>query len=185
MNELKEMPNHLLLESSPVASFNSKNPQSESKNSSSTMVYNSVIAPNIKCKVSKLYRIESTKDARSTPKLRIKRQQLKTVFYFLLDAGLTAFSIYTVSTHYDNWLPCTKRFCLWIITVIIFTSLSLLFDFASWVLIRRNKLNSQAALTKQGKLSFFSISHNMSSYQISTTSRRMLPTLKKFCSTSV
>lgn len=106
------------------------------------MVYNSVIAPNIKCKVSKLYRIESTKDARSTPKLRIKRQQLKTVFYFLLDAGLTAFSIYTVSTHYDNWLPCTKRFCLWIITVIIFTSLSLLFDFASWVLIRRNKLNS-------------------------------------------
>ena len=106
-----------------------------------------MIAPDVKGKVSKLYRIESTKDARSLPKLRIKRQQLKTVLFFLLDLTLTIFSIFTVCTHYREWEPCNKPFGLWIVTVSIVSSMSLVFDFASWVLVRRNKRNSRVALT--------------------------------------
>lgn len=59
-----------------------------------------VVAPEIKGRVSKMYRIESLRDQENAPKWKLKRQKLKTIMFFFLDFAVLGVSIYTFSAKY-------------------------------------------------------------------------------------
>ena len=115
--------------------------------SSSVVVYNSVIAPDVKGKVSKMYRIETTPDSQQPSKKRLVREQLKTVAFFVADISTTIYALVVLFLEYQDWEKCVKKFNLWLISVIITSTISTIFDFWSWSLLRRKKKNSQVALT--------------------------------------
>ncbi len=101
----------------------------------------SVVAPEVKGKVSKLYRIESIRDSENAPLWKLKRQRLKTLLFFVLDFAVLGVSIYTYIAKKEDWKLCRKRFDAWIITVICGGLLSLLLNFASWASLRKIRLH--------------------------------------------
>ena len=122
-----------------------------SKRSSSVVAYSSVIAPDVKGKVSKMYRIEASRDPQQASKKRIRRERWKTALFFLADSFTTIYAAVVVILKYDDWVVCKKPFAAWLISVVVTSFWSTIFDFSTYSLVQKKERSSQAALTGQGK----------------------------------
>ena len=109
------------------------------------MYLRKVVAPEVKIRLSDMYRIESTAETRDNQGASNKmlRQKIKTVLFFIIDFALLALIIFTIIKKYALWTLCKKHFDGWIITVLIFSVLSLFVNFFNFCLLRRIQLNNE------------------------------------------
>ena len=98
-----------------------------------------VVGPEVKNKMSTMYRIESTAETQDNQGASNKmlRQRIKTILFFLVDISLLTFTAVVFGGQYQNWKTCTKKFNLWILTVLLFVALSLFVNFFNFFLLYR------------------------------------------------
>lgn len=89
-----------------------------------------------------MYRIEST--GRDNDEKSFNRQKLKNIFFFTLDLAVLIVCIIALHKMFTKWKQCHYDFNAWAVCIVIFSSLSMLLNFATaYILFKRHSLQKE------------------------------------------
>ena len=94
-----------------------------------------MLGDEVRGKMSKMYRIESTRLDEDSSTKKLLRRKIKTILFFTLDVLLLIMCILTFIFKYKDWSYCQYDFDSWIGSVVILSALSLVVDIADSIML--------------------------------------------------
>ena len=94
-----------------------------------------MLGDEVRGKMSKMYRIESTRLDEDSSTKKLLRRKIKTILFLTVDILLLVMCVLTFIFKYQDWEKCRYDFDGWIGSVVIISAISLIVDIADSIVL--------------------------------------------------